>query len=139
MQTSPAHLHLNHLAILVSAIIQWLIGAIWYSPLLFAKPWAAMVGLDMGKKPKGMVYGMIASFVGSLVLSFVLAHWIKYAGATGYFVGALIGFLNWLGFIAAPQVAQTIYEQRPFKLYVINTGFWLVALMISGGLLAVWQ
>ena len=39
------HLEFNHLAIFVSAILQWLLGAIWYSPVLFAKPWMAMVGI----------------------------------------------------------------------------------------------
>jgi hypothetical protein len=45
----------------------------------------------------------------------------------------------WAGFIVAPLSAQHIYEGRPFNLFAINTGFWLVGLIISGGLLAVWR
>jgi hypothetical protein len=51
----------------------------------------------------------------------------------------LIGFILWLGFIAAPLAASYIYEGRPFKLFAINTGYWLVGLLITGGLLAVWR
>jgi hypothetical protein len=47
--------------------------------------------------------------------------------------------ISWLGFIAAPSFAQGIYEGRPFKLFAINTGYWLVGLLITGALLAVWR
>jgi hypothetical protein len=53
--------------------------------------------------------------------------------------GAFIGFLCWLGFIATTLFAETTYEKRPFKLYAINTGYWLTALLISGAVLAVWR
>jgi hypothetical protein len=134
------HLHFNHWAILVSALIQWFLGAAWYSPALFAKPWMAMVFVRAdSKKTNSMVMGMIASFVGSLVTSFMLAHVVIWAGAATFYLGALIGFILWLGFIAAPLAASYIYEGRPFKLFAINTGYWLVGLMITGGLLAVWH
>jgi hypothetical protein len=124
----------------VSAILQWLLGAIWYSPALFAKPWMAMVGIhkDAANK-KTMIAGMIMSFVGSLVTSFILVHLVLWSGASTYGSGAFIGFIAWAGFIAAPLVASYIYENRPFKLFAINTGYWLVCLVASGILLAVWR
>jgi hypothetical protein len=135
------HLHyVNHWAILVSAVIQWFLGALWYSPILFAKPWMAMVNVPTGpRKQKAMISGMIMSFIGSLVLSFVLWHTIAWSGAGTWKQGAFVGFISWLGFIAAPNVAQGIYEGRPFKLFAINTGYWLVGLLITGALLAVWR
>jgi len=132
--------HINHWAILVSAMIQWVLGAVWYSPVLFAKPWMAMVNVPTGPgKNKAMITGMIMSFVGSVILSFILFHFIAWSGARTWGTGALVGFISWTGFIAAPSIAQGIYEGRPFKLFAINTGYWLVALLITGGLLAVWQ
>jgi len=133
------HLHFNHWAILVAALLQWFLGAIWYSPALFAKPWMAMVTIKASSKNQSMVTGMIMSFVGSLITSFVLAHMILWAGATTWRWGALIGFICWAGFIAAPLAASYIYESRPFKLFAINTGYWLVGLIASGVLLALWH
>ena len=134
------HLHFNHYAILVCALIQWFLGAIWYSPVLFAKPWMAIVGIQPGNaKKSSMITGMIMSFVGSLVLSFVLAHLVLWAGATTAAWGALIGFIAWAGFMAAPLSASYIYEGRPFTLFAINLGYWLVGLVASGILLAVWH
>jgi hypothetical protein len=132
------HLHFNHLAILVAALIQWILGALWYS-LFFAKPWMALTGHTPGSRPKGAVVAMISSFIGGLILSFVLAHVVLWAGATTICWGVIIGFICWLGFVAAPLLSETMYEKRPFKLFAINTGYWLLALLISGGLLAAWH
>lgn len=132
--------HLNHLAILVSAIILWVLGAIWYSPALFAKPWMAILGLKKEDSRRSFVYlGMIASFVGDVILAFVLAHIILWAGATGFWLGAVTGILIWFGFFAAPNLPQHLYEGRPFKLFAINNGYWLLGLFIVGGLLATWR
>ena len=135
------HLHFNHWALLVSALILWFLGAAWYSPALFAKPWMAIIGIDPQNKDKNksMMAGMISSFIGDLILAFVLAHIVLWSGADSYGWGAFIGFLAWLGFFAAPSFPQGIYEGRPFKLFAINMGYWLVGLMIVGGLLAVWR
>jgi hypothetical protein len=132
------HLHFNYLAILVAALIQFFLGALWYC-LFFAKPWMALTGHQKCEKPKGIVVTMFSSFIGALILTFVLAHMVLWSGATTFGCGAFIGFLCWLGFIATTFFAVTIYEQRPYKLYAINTGYWLAVLVISGGLLAAWH
>jgi hypothetical protein len=110
------HLHFNHYALLVSALLQWFLGAIWYSPVLFAKPWMAIVGIQPGNaKKNSMIAGMIMSFVGSLVLSFVLAHLILWSGATTAGWGALIGFIVWAGFMAAPLSASYNLRRPPIQ------------------------
>lgn len=136
-------LHFNLWALLVSAILQWIVGGIWYS-VLFQRPWIAATGYVKGFQPggehsKGGAFAMATSFVVSLILSFMLAHVILWAGANDPHFGALIGFICWLGFIAGPMFAQTLYEQRPMQLFLINSGYWLAAMVLSGVLLAVWQ
>jgi hypothetical protein len=134
------HLHFNHLAVIVSALILWFLGAAWYSPALFAKPWMAMLGIQKdAPNKKSLVPGMISSLICDLILSFILAHVILWAGAATFEWGALIGFICWVGFFAAPNLPQGIYENRPFKLFAINNGYWLVGLILVGGLLAVWH
>lgn len=131
-------LHFNFLAVLVAALIQWVLGALWYS-LFFAKPWMALTGHTPGERPKGAVASMIGSFFGGLILCFMLAHVIIWANATSIDHGAFAGFVCWLGFVAVPLFSETLYERRSFKLFAINSGYWLTALLISGGLLAVWR
>jgi len=134
------HLHLNLWPVLVSAVILWILGAAWYSPVLFAKPWMAALNItpDPAKK-KGLIAGMIASLVGDFILVLALDHVIQWAHARDLHWGAFIGFLVWLGFFAAPSLPQGIYENRPFRLFAINNGYWLVGLIGTGILLALWR
>jgi hypothetical protein len=136
------HIHheLNHLAIIVSAVILWLLGAVWYSPVLFAKPWMAIIGIKKdATKSSSMIAGMVASFVCDVIRAFVLAHLIIWSDASTFGWGALVGFIAWTGFFAAPNLPQGIYEGRPLKLFAINSGYWLVGLLIVGGVLAIWR
>jgi hypothetical protein len=130
--------HFNPAAILVAAVIQFFLGALWYS-LFFVKPWMALTGHTKGEKPKGIVVAMLSSAIGALISSFVLAHVVMWSGAGRIGGGVFVGFICWLGFIAAPLFAETIYEQRPYALFAINSGYWLAVLVISGGLLAAWH
>lgn len=131
---------INHIAVLVCAIILWILGAAWYSPALFAKKWMELIGVtrEPGKRD-GLLLGMTASFIGDLVMSFVLANIVVWAHITGFGRGAVLGVLMWIGFIAAPNLPQGLYEKRPFKLFAINSGYWLVGLPIVGGILASWR
>lgn len=134
------HLHgFNHWAILACAVLLWLLGAVWYSPLLFANPWVAIVGRKMGEKPKGVVHGMIASLVGDILVAFILMHFVYWSGSTSFAAGAFVGFITWLGFVVGPLYPQRIYEGRPFTYFAINGGYWLLGLVIVGGILAVWR
>lgn len=133
------HQHFNHWAVIVSALILWFLGAAWYSPLLFARPWTEIVGRKLGEKPKGVVHGMVASLIGDLLLAFVLAHIVGWSGAPTVGWGVFVGFICWLGFVVAPLYPQRIYEGRPFKYFAINSGYWLVGFLITGALLATWR
>lgn len=130
--------HVNHWAVLVAALIQWVLGMFWYG-VAFKKSWRKLVGIAEGEKPKGGVLAMVASFVASLILSFVLVHVMLWAGTTAFMSGVALATVCWLGFMAPPLFAQHIYERRPANLFAINAAYWLVAMAISGGVLAAWR
>ncbi len=133
------NLHIFNLwAVLAAAVIQWVLGALWYS-LLFAKPWKALVGHKPEAKPKGAAVAMITSFIGGLILSFVMAHVLLWAATSTWHRGAVVGAICWLGFIAMPLLAEHLYEKRPLKLFAINAGYWFAALVITGVVLTVWR
>lgn len=131
---------INYLAVIVCAIILWVLGAAWYSPALFAKQWMALLGItrEPGKRD-GLLLGMTASFFGDLVMSFILANIVIWSNTSGFGRGAVLGILMWIGFIASPNLPQGLYERRPFKLFAINSGYWLLGLFIVGGILAAWR
>lgn len=132
---------INHLAVIVCAIVLWVLGAAWYSPVMFAKKWSALIGIkrEPGNR-EGLLLGMTASFICDVVTSFILANLIVWSNVPkGFGQGAVIGVLAWIGFNAAPNLPQGLYEKRPFKLFAINSGYWLVGLFIVGGILGIWR
>jgi hypothetical protein len=72
-------------------------------------------------------------------MAFVLVHAVHYAGAShDWAQGAAVGFFNWLGFVAVATLGSVTFEKRPLKLYFINNGYLLLALLLMGTVLAVW-
>ncbi len=131
--------HLNYGAVIVAAIANYIIGAIWYGAL-FGETWKKLSGIsDMKPTPLNIAVGLISA----LVMSWVLAHALVFAGAylktTGVSAGLMTGFFNWLGFIATVTVGSVIYENKPWKLWFLNNGYWLISLLVMGTILAMWK
>src|SRR4051812_19759619 len=104
---------LNYLAILTAAILNMAIGALWYSPLLFARPWMSLTGFkesDIAAKRKSARSGYAASTAASLVMAFILANFVQYTGARNFFQGAVTGLWCWLGFTAAAILPGYFFE-----------------------------
>ena len=121
--------------VFVAAVIQWLLGALWYG-LIFRKSWTALAGFSETNKPKNGAMTMVFSFIACLLLSYVLAHVIAFAGAMTFTGGAQFGIICWLGFMAPPLFTQHIAENRRANLFAINAAYWLLVMAIGGGLLA---
>jgi len=131
----------NYVAVLVAAIAGFVIGFIWYSPKVFGKMWMTLSGIDKEakeKEKKGMGKNIVFGFISTLVMSFVLAVFIGMAGANTLAAGAQTAFWLWLGFIATVNLGSVLWEGKPFKLYVLNSAHWLVALLVMGEIIAVW-
>ncbi|HXY25291.1 MAG TPA: DUF1761 domain-containing protein [Candidatus Acidoferrum sp.] len=137
--------HLNLLAILASAVATMILGFVWYSPLLFAKPWMKEMGYDLNDKAKmdemrksaGPAYA--GSFVASLISAFTLAlffHWLRIE--TLHF-GFMTSFHIWLGFVATVQFTGALFARQSMKLFAINTGYQLVCYLAMGAILAAWR
>lgn len=127
----------NLTAVLVAGLINMVVGAIWYSKALFAKEWSKLVGRKIDEMGDG-AQGYVITALGALVQAWILAHFVFWANATTAVNGALVGFMIWLGFVAITQGVNTVFAGTRKKLWAINTGYFLVVLVINGALLAVW-
>lgn len=137
----PESIAIAWLPIIVAAILRLVVGTIWFSPIAFLKPWQALTGVTPETMQKGLARAIIIDLIMSLVLSFVLYHAVMYAtGSSPTLVGgAIVGFLNWLGFIVATHLVLWPYENRPLKLIAIGTGSNLVSLVLMGALFGLWH
>lgn len=129
-------------AVLAAAVINMGLGFLWYSPLLFGKQWMKLMGMRSGEMsqpgmPMWKSYGM--TFIGALLMNYVLAYFIGYAYALTAAQGAVVGMWAWIGFIATPSLSGIVFGGKPKGLYLIDNGFYLAVLLINGALLAVWH
>ncbi len=133
----------NYTAILAAAVVNMVLGFLWYGPL-FGKPWMKMMGYskeDMEKaKKSGMMPKLyVTALAGAVVMAYVLSHFLQVGGASTATAGATVGFWVWLGFIATTTLSGLLWEKKPFNLYLLNNGYYLVLLLVNGALLAVWK
>ena len=140
------HMHeLNWFAILVAAVATMIVGFLWYSPLLFAKPWMREMGYDPNDKTKtqemqksaGPAYA--GSFVASLISAFTLALVLHGLHAQDLHLGIMASFHIWLGFVATVQFTGALFTKQSMKLFAINTGYQLVCYIAMGIILTLWR
>jgi len=132
---------INYLTVLAAAVVSMVIGFLWYGPI-FGKAWMQLMKIDKKKmdeaKKKGMAKSYAVMFISALIMNYVLAHFVKYLGSKTFMDGMQAGFWLWLGFIATVQIGIVLWEGKPVKWYLINSAHYLVALMVTGGILAIW-
>ncbi len=128
-------------AVIGSMILSVLLGFVWYGPL-FGKAWMRLSGLTMPTDKPGflvMLKPMLLSFIGAIlmscVLSFVSFFHHSYFGVSGMSPTLSIAFLMWLGFIVPAYLNLKAWEGKPWALFFINTGYWLVFLLASAALI----
>ena len=134
MQSFP----INWWAVLAATVVKFMIGGMWFSPMLFLRPWQQLTGHTDESMKSNMAVATVKWIISSFIMAFILAHAVHYAGSKGPLEGAAVGFANWLGFIFVVQWDMNTATRAPFKLLALNTGSQLVALLIMGAILATW-
>ena len=129
---------INWWAVIVAAAVNMVVGAIWYSPAMFAKDWSKLVGRKMEEMGDG-AKGYVITAIGALIQGLILSYIVGWSGATTAAKGAWLGLLIWVGFVAITQGVNTVFAGTRKKLWAINTGYFLVVLVINAAILAVWR
>jgi hypothetical protein len=128
-------MHVNYVAVLIAAAVQFLLGILWYK-VIFRKSWAKLTGCEGSDKLANSIFGFVTFYIACFLLSFVMAHIDALGGAKSADLGARYGVLCWLGMIAPPMFAQHIFERRRANLFAINGAFWLLAMAVGSALVA---
>jgi len=115
---------LNFLAVGVSAISSFILGGLWYSPLLFGKVWMRETGItEETSKNRNMAKIFGLAFIASLIIAFNLAMFLGGNSTLG--TGVLYGFLAGFGWVAMS--------------FAINAGYHTVGFTIMGAILGAWH
>jgi fatty acid desaturase len=133
-------IHVNYPAIIVVGVVSYLLGTIWYSKFLFGKRWQESVGKsesEFRNNLKPVTY--VLTFICWLIAGYVLSLFVHFSGASTFGYGMLAGFLCWFGFVACLSLFQLLFAGRPITLWLINSGYTFFAMILGGGILAIWK
>jgi hypothetical protein len=138
---------INYLAVFVAAILIFVVGGLWYSPLLFAKRWIALQGRTeeqmraqaaASNMPMMYLAAFICAFIQASVMAMVIGHMSQVA-EMGIAHAAIFSALLWLGFAGSTSYATALFSGKPRQLWLIDSTYNLVSFVLAGIILATWR
>jgi len=138
MDMQNAFQNLNWFAIAVASVSAFILGGLWYSPLMFAKRWMKETGItEESTKNTNMTKLFSMAFILSFIASFFLAMFIgPDAGAA---IGALAGFMAGFGWVFTFMGISYLFESRSLAHFMINALYSVASLTIMGFIIGIWQ
>jgi hypothetical protein len=132
-------MEINYLAVIAAAGSTFLIGGLWYSPLLFQGAWLAANGPSAaGGEKGGEARIFLGAFILSLIMALNLAAFLSGPDTTAAW-GATAGALAGVGWVALGIAVVALFERRPLTYALINGGYWAVAFTVMGAILGAWR
>lgn len=132
----------NYLHVLVAAVVVFVLGWLWYSPLLFFKPWMRLRGQDPvaamqgAKMPGGK---LVVELLRCLLLSYVIARFVALLGIASLMGAVHFGFMLWIGFPVIILTGSVLWENTPVGVAAIHAGDWLVKLLAIPIIVTLWR
>ncbi len=131
--------HANYVAVLVAALSSVVLGAIWYSPLLFGRRWDRLAGSTVSegtpwRRPSVTV--IIFAFILNFVAAYMIAIFMPSDPVTWTVpISAAIG----LAFVAGSIGTTYAFTSRPTGLWLIDGGYHVLRFALIGLILGFWH
>ncbi len=120
------------LPLIIGGIFNMGLGAMWYSNVLFAKPWMAESGVTDGQMSDttdmGKVYGL--TMLMAIITSYVIGFIVENFGITNIGQALILAVIVWLGADVPMIIKNWGFEGRTIKLGLINHGYQLVVYVV---------
>ena len=130
----------NPIAIAVSTILYFLLGAVWFT--VFQTAWLAGIGRTMPELMAAANSPFLAyaiALVGTLILAVFLSWLIQTTGAQTLIRGVFLAVLTWFCVVLTTWSTEYAFEARTWKILAINTGYCLVGMILMGAILGAWK
>jgi hypothetical protein len=130
--------NMNHMVVLTAAFAAFIIGGVWYSPLLLGNAYARLRGVDPSTESSAMpVREIVGELVRWLVITYGLAYLIVRLGIADL-IGAVVFAVGMWVVIYTALAGSVLHEGTPWRLYAIHAGDGLVKLLVISAIVALW-
>jgi hypothetical protein len=130
---------INWLAVVAAALSTFMVGGLWYSPILFGKVWLKANGFT---EAQAQSFSKGRAFSGALFLSLVMSANLAMFLAdptTTTLWGMTAGALAGIGWVAAGLAVVALFENRSWPYILVNGGYLIVSFMLMGAILGAWR
>jgi hypothetical protein len=130
----------NYWAILVAAVANFAFEACWYT--LFLQQWIDGIGrtrqwlVNSGVNPN-LQFGV--ALIAAALIATAISCVTQLTGPQTAWRGIKVAALLWLGFVFTTWATEYVFEIRPLSLFAINTGFWLLGMILMGAIVGGWK
>jgi len=131
--------YINHLAVFVCALLSLVVGAVWYSPLLFFKAWQRETGLSDEQVARA---NPLKTYSSTLVLAWIISYNLAFFlgdRKTNWRWGVVAGLLAGVGWASTVFTIISLFEQKSLKYMLINCGYVTVYFALIGFVLGIWR
>jgi hypothetical protein len=127
----------NYFAVIVSTIIYYFIGFVWYT-LLFGDIWGKETGVNMkstGKpKPLAMTGQFVSTFLFALGIAIILRLYGTYGITDGIYLSALVTV-----FFVIPINSGNLFFTGKKKLFLLDVCERAIGSLVTGIILGAWK
>lgn len=124
----------NILPLIIGGLFNMVLGALWYSKVLFAKPWMEESGVTDEQMSDttgmGQVYGL--TLLMAVVTSYVIGFIVTNLGLVNFGQSILLAMVLWIGTDLPMIIKNWGFESRSLKLGFINHSYQLVVYIVVG-------
>ncbi len=131
------NIYINHFAVVAAAISDFIVGALWFSPIMFYKKWLKEIGLTeeiLKKGNPGKTYVIV--FILALIISYNLAAFLGEPNTDAIW-GLTAGFLAGVWAVAGFTIIA-LFEKKSLKYILIDCGYLLIAFSLKGLIIGAW-
>lgn len=134
---------INWPAVLVAALVYFLLGALWYSPAFLGKPWMRSTGMeteDTEGGPGPAIY--VAPLLGYLISSIATALLAEATATDSLEEGLILGLIVGVGFSAVLAGITAVFSPKmpePLTWFWITASYNVVGLLLVGAILGLWE
>jgi len=122
--------HLDWMVITIAAVLNMIIGYVWYSSWLF--------GSSVIRKKKITSYKILfwtLEFTLCWITAFFLAFFEGYLDVTTVSDGIFVAVCFWFGFIMTTQIGPVFWQSQSIKVFAIHTSYKLLSFIVMGGVI----
>ena len=136
-------LSINWLAVITATVASMIVAGVWYQDWALGLPWKKITNIDAKKADKAgntpMMVVLIVNFFTAAVLAVVISIVASYFNTLSLWLALGTGVAIWLAFSATTLLTHNMFEQKPFKLTLINNGYQLVMFVVMAFVIGLMQ